>query len=179
MRRFILVLILFICLSVPAQEQSQKLRDRTEYFSMSIAGSAMGLGLQLSSPTLKWKYVFWEIVNTDVVFPTFGYFTIGGAAYTKLGYYHYFSQESELRISTGFGGGIFFSSNIIDWETRVDPNCFYSPGTCVHYGFYLQPEVSYVHNFNEKYALAIGVQFPLIFPRFFRYPYKLYIGFRY
>jgi hypothetical protein len=179
MRKILIVITLLITLSVSAQEKSQKFRDRTEYFSISLAGSAMGLGLQLSSPTLKWKYVFWEIVNLEGVFPTFGYYTIGGAGYTKLGYYHYFTQKSELRVSAGFGGGYFFSGNIIDYESRVDPNCYYSPGVCYFYGFYLQPEVSYVHNFNEKYALAIGVQFPLIFPRFFKYPYKLFIGFRY
>jgi len=168
-----------ICLSLSAQEQPQKFRDRTEYFSISLAGSAMGLGLQLSSPTLKWRYVFWEIVNLEGVFPTFGYFTVGGAGYTKFGYYHYFTQKSELRISTGFGFGHFTSLRIIDWDSQDDSNCEYSPGVCKYFGFYLQPEMSYVHNFNEKYALAIGVQFPLIFPRFFKYPYKLFIGFRY
>jgi hypothetical protein len=176
MRKVLLILIALITFSISAQEQPQKFRDRTEYFSISLAGSAMGLGLQLSSPTLKWKYVFWEILNTEGVFPTFGYFTIGGAGYTKIGYYHYFTKKSELRISTGLGGGYFFAMRFPG--LTVEENC-YNAGFCRFYGFYLQPEVSYVHNFNEKYALAIGVQFPLIFPRFFKYPYKLFIGFRY
>jgi len=177
MRKILIVIILIVTFSLSAQEHPKKFRDRTEYFSISLAGSAMGLGLQLSSPTLKWKYVFWEIVNVEGVFPTFGYFTIGGAGYTKLGYYHYFTQKSELRVSAGFGGGYFFGNSPFDMIN--ESNCDYSSGACRFYGFYLQPEVSYVHNFNEKYALAIGVQFPLIFPRFFKYPYKLFIGFRY
>lgn len=144
---------------------------------MSLTGSAMGLGLAISSPTLKWKYIFWEIINTEGVFPTFGYFTFGVAGYTKVGYYHYFTTESEVRIALGVGGSYFFSMNIPSLEP--EENCYYSAGICYFYGFYLQPEISYVHNFNDRYALQIGAQFPLIFPRFFPYPYKLFIGFRY
>ncbi|HNW82174.1 MAG TPA: hypothetical protein PKG52_04705 [bacterium] len=138
----------------------------------------MGLGLTISSPTLKWKYIFWEIVNTEVVLPT-GNIIFGVALYTKVGYHNYLSHKSELQIATGVGGGFFLGSIPRISSDYDNKNCNYSSGICEYYGFYLQPEVSYVHNFNEKYALQIGVSFPLIFPNFFPYPYKLFIGFRY
>lgn len=181
MRKISAIVIILFVFSVFAEEpvpNVKNFRNRTEYISLSITGSAMGLGLAISSPTLKWKYIFWEIINTEGVFPTFGYFTFGVAGYTKVGYYHYFTTESEVRIAVGAGGG-YFTGDMPSIDMEYDKNCNYSNGSCWYYGFYMQPEISYVHNFNEKYALQIGAQFPLIFPRFFPYPYKLFIGFRY
>lgn len=179
-RHIIIVLlpIVLMMLPVSGEENIKNFRNRTEYFSLSLSGSLMGLGIAISSPTLKWRYIFWEIVNTEVVLPT-GNIIAGVALYTKTGYHHYFTPKSELQIALGVGG-VYFNGDIPEITSKYDDqNCNYSPGVCEYYGFYMQPEMSYVHNFNEKYALQIGVQFPLIFPRFFPYPYKLFIGFRY
>lgn len=181
MRKIAAGIIVFFIFSVFAEEQvpqTTNLRNRTEYISLSLSGSLMGLGIAISSPTLKWKYVFWEIINTEVVLPT-GNIIFGAALYTKVGYHKHISYKSEFQIATGVGGGNFLGSIPMVSSNYDKKNCNYSPGLCEYYGFYLQPEISYVHNFNEKYALQIGVQFPLIFPRFFPYPYKLFIGFRY
>lgn len=181
MRKISAIVIILFVFSVFAEEpipNAKNFRNRTEYFSLSLTGSAMGLGLTISSPTLKWKYIFWEIVNTEVVLPT-GNIIASVALYTKIGYHHYFTPKSELQVAIGAGGGYFFGSIPRITSDFDKYNCNYSPGVCEYYGFLLQPEISYVHNFNEKYALQIGVQFPLIFPRFFPYPYKLFIGFRY
>lgn len=179
-RHIIIVLLAIVLMMLPVsgEEKTRNFRDRTEYISFSLSGSLMGFGIAISSPTLKWKYIFWEIVNTEVVVST-GNIVAGVALYTKTGYHHYFTSKSELQTAIGFGGGYFLGSIPEITSKYDDQNCNYSPGVCQYYGFYIQPEASYVHNFNEKYALQIGVQFPLIFPRFFPYPYKLFIGFRY
>jgi len=174
----ILLVIMFMVASVSAEENTRNFRDRTEYFSLSLSGSLMGLGIAISSPTLKWRYIFWEIVNTELILPT-GVIVFGTSLYTKIGYHHYFTPKSELQIALGAGGSYFSGSILKITSVYGENDCNYSSGVCEYYGFYMQPEMSYVHNFNEKYALQIGVQFPLIFPRFFPYPYKLFIGFRY
>lgn len=150
-------------------ENVNHLRDRHEWFSMGLSISTMGIGLRLSTPTARAKSFFWEVLTTEAVFPLwlFWYQIAGGALYTKMGYVHKLKHNSDIRFSLGVGGSYFFGT--IEPGVRL----------LMFGGFYLDPEISYVHSFNEKYAIQFGVSAPILLPHFFQYPARLFIGFRY
>jgi len=185
MRRFwIVLLIIFICFSISAQEISDKsgdksvakpikqekhLRERNEWFAAAISASTMGIGVRISAPTIRAKGFFWETLTTEAVFPTWmGWYELaGGAFYTKMGYVHTIKRSSDVRFSLSVGGHYFFGTD----HTGVVTTGFV--------GFYLDPEISYVYSFNEKYAIQFGLSCPLLFPKLFPYPGRVFIGFRY
>jgi len=183
MRKIIGILIILISFSVSAQDVSKEsgdesvaklivqknLRERHEWFAAAISFSPMGLGLRLSTPTIRVKGFFWESLTTEGIFPVWMQnFTLwGGALYTKFGYFHTINQNSDVRFSISLGGAIILGSD--DSGTHLVD---YSGG-------YLDPEISYVYSFNEKYAIQFGLSCPLLIPKIYPYPVRGFIGFRY
>ena len=151
-------------------ENVNHLRDRHEWFSMGLSISTMGIGLRLSTPTARAKSFFWEVLTTEAVFPLwlFWYPIFGGALYTRMGYAHKLKHNSDIRFSVGVGGAMLLGTKGYYGTT------FFPLGY-----FYFDPEISYVHSFNEKYAIQFGVSAPILLPHFFQYPARLFIGFRY
>ena len=184
MRRCLVILILLISFSVSAQDisensagkstsetskQGRHLRERNEWFAAAISVSTMGIGLRISAPTIRAKSFFWETVTTEAIFPTWmGWYELaGGALYTKFGYAHTIKNNSDIRFSISAGGHYFFGTD----HTGISTTGFV--------GFYLDPEISYVYSFNEKYAIQFGLSCPLLIPKLFPYPGRVFIGFRY
>jgi hypothetical protein len=178
----ILLAIVFVAASVLGKENTVKekpdisktenathLRGRHEWFSIGLSISTMGAGLRLSAPTVREKNFFWEVLTTEAVFPLwlFWYQIAGGALYTKMGYVHKLKHNSDIRFSLNVGGSYFLGT--------IEPGV----KLLMFGGFYLDPEISYVHSFNEKYAIQLGVSAPILLPHFFPYPARVFIGFRY
>jgi len=135
----------------------KNVRERHEYFSIAISGGFLGLGAHVTIGTLRYGHFYWDIFSVE------GFFLLGlgGAGYTKLGFVENFNKNLELRVGVGLGGG-------------AGSGFLYFYG-----GFYLNPEINMVYNFNETVGIQFGFSFPLFFPNMVRVPLKTFVGLRF
>ena len=183
---FLLFVLIFLSIGLFAQEKEdentthflnrENYRTKTEGFALSFFGGNYGLGGGCTFVTLRWRYVFWEILRIQITGAE--YFKnnrsgVSANAKTMIGVPIFLDKANrhEIRISTGFSAG--FSGKRLKDEVE---DFVFSDKSNIN----LPVDVSYVFHKDKNFAFQVGVAVDI--PLWSLYDFFLimngFIGFR-
>lgn len=135
-------------------------RTRTEWISLELGsaygegpnGGFLGMGLGLQFFTLKWKYLFWTVVDmAGGLAPggerAFGFFN------TRAGFPLYFGKRNQhqLRLGLGLGWALYSLSDEVEFK--------YSDGIApVTSSANVSPSIHYLYQFSGMYFIGLGIR---------------------
>ncbi|RJO67917.1 MAG: hypothetical protein C4523_08140 [Myxococcales bacterium] len=133
---------------------SDDYRRATEWFGLALGLGNYGLDLEAKLFTVRWKYVYWNILRAGGVVVGWSPAVYGGSG---IGYPLFLDAAGrhELR----FGLGAHFGGMISDLPSSWDSmNVLNFLDSDIFLGVILSPEAFYVYRFMEHVAVQVGLQ---------------------
>jgi hypothetical protein len=142
-----------------------RLRAKTEWVSLRFEGGSYGGGALLSLFTVRWRWVYWEIIRGGggAGMPTHGGVSVWSLGGTALGVPIHFgiTGRHEVRIGLGIMGGLMQEYHYDTPTSYTDSYgyTYYNQDThsAASFGPIFEPEASYLFHAASYFALQVGV----------------------